>query len=234
MFLVDKDPKSIAAESYRVLRTSLEYSSIDKPLKSIVVTSSEPGEGKSTVAGNLASIISQNDKKVIIIDCDLRKPTIHKKLEISNAIGLTEYIVGKNDLNNVIQVLSENFSVITSGKIPPNPSEILASKAMEKLLKALSICYDYVILDTPPLRAVTDAQVLAGKCDGTVMVVRAEATSKDSIMKAYKELEKVRANVLGAVLNGIKGNNKSYYYYEEKNTKKKVKNAKKKVIVRTK
>ena len=212
MFLVDKDPKSIAAESYRVLRTSLEYSSIDKELKSIVVTSSEPGEGKSTVAGNLASIIAQNNKKVIIIDCDLR----------SNSIGLTEYIIGKNDLNNVIQILNENFSVITSGRIPPNPSEILSSKSMENLLKALSVCYDYVILDTPPLTAVTDAQILAGKCDGTILVVRAESTSKESIIKAYKELEKVRANVLGSVLNGIKGNNKIYYYAED-NKKKKLK-----------
>ncbi|MCH1961804.1 CpsD/CapB family tyrosine-protein kinase [Clostridium perfringens] len=222
MFLVDKDPRSIAAESYRVLRTSLEYSSIDKDLKSIVVTSSEPGEGKSTVAGNLASIISQNNKKVIIIDCDLRRPTIHKKFGISNSIGLTEYIIGKNDLNNVIQILNENFSVITSGRIPPNPSEILSSKSMENLLKALSVCYDYVILDTPPLRAVTDAQILAGKCDGTILVVRAESTSKESIIKAYKELEKVRANVLGSVLNGIKENNKIYYYSED-NKKKKLK-----------
>lgn len=219
MFLVDKDPKSIAAESYRVLRTSLEYSSIDKELKSIVVTSSEPGEGKSTVAGNLASIIAQNNKKVIIIDCDLRRPTIHKKFGISNSIGLTEYIIGKNDLNNVIQILNENFSVITSGRIPPNPSEILSSKSMENLLKALSVCYDYVILDTPPLTAVTDAQILAGKCDGTILVVRAESTSKESIIKAYKELEKVRANVLGAVLNGIKGNNKIYYYAEDNKKK---------------
>ncbi|MGU8705059.1 CpsD/CapB family tyrosine-protein kinase [Clostridium perfringens] len=222
MFLVDKDPKSIAAESYRVLRTSLEYSSIDKELKSIVITSSEPGEGKSTVAGNLASIIAQNNKKVIIIDCDLRRPTIHKKFGISNSIGLTEYIIGKNDLNNVIQILNENFSVITSGRIPPNPSEILSSKSMENLLKALSVCYDYVILDTPPLTAVTDAQILAGKCDGTILVVRAESTSKESIIKAYKELEKVRANVLGSVLNGIKGNNKIYYYNED-NKKKKLK-----------
>lgn len=222
MFLVDKDPRSIAAESYRVLRTSLEYSSIDKDLKSIVVTSSEPGEGKSTVAGNLASIIAQNNKKVIIIDCDLRRPTIHKKFGISNSIGLTEYIIGKNDLNNVIHILNENFSVITSGRIPPNPSEILSSKSMENLLKALSVCYDYVILDTPPLRAVTDAQILAGKCDGTILVVRAESTSKESITKAYKELEKVRANVLGSVLNGIKENNKIYYYNED-NKKKKLK-----------
>lgn len=219
MFFVDKEPKSIAAECYRVLRTSLEYSSVDKELKSIVITSSEPGEGKSTIAGNLAAIIAQNNKRVIIIDCDLRKPTLHKKLGISNTIGLTEYIIGKFGLNNVIQELDDNFSVITSGKIPPNPSEVLGSKTMSELLEVLSIRYDYIILDTPPLRAVTDAQVLAGKCDGTILVIRAEATSKDSVLKAYKELEKVRANILGAVLNGIKGNDKNYYYSEKGNEK---------------
>ncbi|MDK0822888.1 CpsD/CapB family tyrosine-protein kinase [Clostridium perfringens] len=222
MFLVDKDPKSIAAESYRVLRTSLEYSSIDKELKHIVVTSSEPGEGKSTVVCNLSSVIAQNNKKVIILDCDLRRPTIHKKFGISNSIGLTEYIVGKNDLNSIIQELNENLNIITSGRIPPNPSEVLSSKTMENLLKVLSERYDYIILDTPPLTVVTDSQILAGKCDGTILVVRAEATSKESIIKAYKELEKVRANVLGSVLNGIKGNNKNYYYAED-NKKKKLK-----------
>lgn len=220
MFFVDKEPKSIAAESYRVLRTSLEYSAIDKELKTIVVTSSEPGEGKSTVAGNLASILAQNEKRVIIIDCDLRKPTLHKRLKISNSSGLTEYIVGKEELANVIQVLSGNFSVITSGKIPPNPSEVLSSKTMEKLLAILGECYDYVILDTPPLRAVTDAQILAGKCDGTILVVRAESTSKDSVLKAYKELEKVRARVLGAIINGVKSEHSSYYYYGEQHEKK--------------
>ena len=220
MFFVDKEPKSVAAESYRVLRTSLEYSAIDKKLKTIVVTSSEPGEGKSTVAGNLASILAQNEKRVIIIDCDLRKPTLHKRLKISNSSGLTEYIVGKEELANVIQVLSGNFSVITSGKIPPNPSEVLSSNTMEKLLAILGECYDYVILDTPPLRAVTDAQVLAGKCDGTILVVRAEATSKDSVLKAYKELEKVRARVLGAIINGVKSEHSSYYYYGEQHEKK--------------
>ena len=205
MLLVDKEPKSSAAESYRGLRTSLEYSSIDKELKHIVVTSSEPGEGKSTVVCNLSSVIAQNNKKVIILDCDLRRPTIHKKFGISNSIGLTEYIVGKNDLNSIIQELNENLNIITSGRIPPNPSEVLSSKTMENLLKVLSERYDYIILDTPPLTVVTDSQILAGKCDGTILVVRAEATSKESIIKAYKELEKVRANVLGSVLNGIKG-----------------------------
>ncbi|WP_283698660.1 CpsD/CapB family tyrosine-protein kinase [Clostridium perfringens] len=222
MLLVDKEPKSSAAESYRGLRTSLEYSSIDKELKHIVVTSSEPGEGKSTVVCNLSSVIAQNNKKVIILDCDLRRPTIHKKFGISNSIGLTEYIVGKNDLNSIIQELNENLNIITSGRIPPNPSEVLSSKTMENLLKVLSERYDYIILDTPPLTVVTDSQILAGKCDGTILVVRAEATSKESIIKAYKELEKVRANVLGSVLNGIKGNNKNYYYAED-NKKKKLK-----------
>lgn len=225
MFFVDKDPKSMAAESYRVLRTSLEYLSVDKDLKTIVVTSSEPGEGKSTVSGNLASILAQNDKRVIIIDCDLRKPNIHKKLEISNSVGLTEYIAGIKGLNDVIQKLSENFSVITSGNIPPNPSEILSSKAMERLLRDLNIGFDYIILDTPPLNLVTDAQVLAGKCDGTILVVKAEATSKDEVTKAYNELKKVNANILGAVLNGIKKSERYYYGNpgEKKSKNKKVK-----------
>lgn len=211
MFFVDKEPKSMAAESYRVLRTSLEYLSVDKDLKTIVVTSSEPGEGKSTVSGNLASILAQNNKKIIIIDCDLRKPTIHKRLEISNSVGLTEFIVGIKGLNDVIQKISDNFFAITSGNIPPNPSEILSSKGMEKLLNDLSISFDYIILDTPPLNLVTDAQVLAGKCDGTILVVKAEATSKDEVTKAYNELKKVNANILGSVLNGIKKSEKYYY-----------------------
>ncbi|ELC8443075.1 CpsD/CapB family tyrosine-protein kinase [Clostridium perfringens] len=211
MFFVDKEPKSMAAESYRVLRTSLEYLSVDKDLKTIVVTSSEAGEGKSTVSGNLASILAQNNKKVIIIDCDLRKPTIHKRLEISNSVGLTEFIVGIKGLNDVIQKINDNFFAITSGNIPPNPSEILSSKGMEKLLNDLSISFDYIILDTPPLNLVTDAQVLAGKCDGTILVVKVEATSKDEVTKAYKELKKVNANILGSVLNGIKKSERSYY-----------------------
>lgn len=211
MFFVDKEPKSMAAESYRVLRTSLEYLSVDKDIKTIVVTSSEPGEGKSTVSGNLTSILAQNNKKVIIIDCDLRKPTIHKRLEISNSVGLTEFIVGIKGLNDVIQKISDNFFVITSGNIPPNPSEILSSKGMERLLNDLSISFDYIILDTPPLNLVTDAQVLAGKCDGTILVVKAEATSKDEVTKAYNELKKVNANILGSVLNGIKKSEKYYY-----------------------
>ena len=225
MFFVDKEPKSMAAESYRVLRTSLEYLSIDKDIKTIVVTSSEPGEGKSTVSGNLASILAQNNKKVIIIDCDLRKPTIHKRLEISNSVGLTEFIVGIKGLNDVIQKISNNFFAITSGNIPPNPSEILSSKGMEKLLNDLSISFDYIILDTPPLNLVTDAQVLAGKCDGTILVVKAEATSKDEVTKAYNELKKVNANILGSVLNGIKKSEKYYYgnTVEKKSKRKRLK-----------
>lgn len=211
MFFVDKEPKSMAAESYRGLRTSLEYLSVDKSLRTIVVTSSEPGEGKSTVSGNLASILAQNNKRIVIIDCDLRKPNIHKRLEISNSVGLTEFIVGIKGLNDVVQKINNNFSVITSGNIPPNPSEILSSKGMERLLNDLSISFDYIILDTPPLNLVTDAQILAGKCDGTILVVKSEATSKDEITKAYNELKKVNANVLGAVLNGIKKSEKYYY-----------------------
>lgn len=214
MFVVKKYPKSIPAESYRNLRTSLEYSSIDKQIKTLVITSAEPGEGKSTVSGNLSFALAQSGKKVVLIDCDLRKPSIHKKFKISNLTGLTNYLIHKNDLDKVIQNIEKNFDLITSGPIPPNPAEVVGSKSMEDLIKKLEENYDYIILDTPPVRAVTDAAILAGKADGTVLVIKADQTKKASLVQGYKELQKVKANVLGTVLNGTSANrNDSYYYY---------------------
>lgn len=213
MFIVEKKPKSISAESYRTLRTNIQYSSFDKELKTIVVTSSEPGEGKSTTAGNLALSFAQADKRTIIIDCDLRKPSIHKRFKISNLIGLSDVIIGKEKVQDAVHEYSENLSVLSSGKIPPNPSEMLGSKAMERLLDSLKQTYDVIILDTAPLLAVTDAQVLSTKADGTVIVVKAEKTKKDSVLQAKALLEKVGANIVGVVLNGIENNRKKYYYY---------------------
>lgn len=160
MFIVEKDPKSIAAESYRTLRTNLQYSSFDKEYKVIVVTSSEPGEGKSTTSGNLAISLAQGDKKVILIDCDLRKPSVHRKFKISNVIGLSDVLIGKEKLYAAAQKHGDNLIILTAGKIPPNPSEMLNSKAMTALLEELKKQFDYIILDTPPVQAVTDSQIL--------------------------------------------------------------------------
>ena len=217
MFIVEKEPKSIASESYRTLRTNIQYSSFDKKYQTIVVTSSEPGEGKSTTSGNLALCLAQGDKKVILIDCDLRKPSIHKKFKISNIVGLSDVIIGKEELSSAVHRHNNNLIVLTSGKIPPNPSEMLSSKAMVNLLEALKKEFDYIILDTPPVQAVTDSQILSTKADGTILVVRAERTKKDAVNNAVSLLKKVNANIIGTVLNGLSTDrNKYYYYYGEK------------------
>ena len=217
MFIVEKEPKSIAAESYRTLRTNIQYSSFDREYKTIVVTSSEQGEGKSTTAGNLALSMAQGEKKVILIDCDLRKPSLHKKFQISNLVGLSDVIVGKSDLASAVHRYNKNLVILPSGKIPPNPSEMLSSKTMTKLLETLKEGFDYIIIDTPPVQAVTDSQILSVKADGTILVVKSERTKKESVQNAIDLLKKVNANIIGTVLNGIDASrNKYYYYYEYK------------------
>ncbi len=213
MFIVEKDPRSIASESYRTLRTNLQYSSFDEEYKVIVVTSAEPGEGKSTTAGNLALSIAEGDKKVVLIDCDLSKPSLHKKFEISNTAGLSDVIVGKESISVVGHRYNNNLTVLTSGKIPPNPSEMLGSKSMKALIDALKKVFDYVILDTPPVQAVTDAQILSTRADGTLLVIRAEKTKKDSVVNSINLLKKVNANIIGTILNGVDTKRNSYYYY---------------------
>lgn len=213
MFILEKDPKSIAAESYRTLRTNIQYSSFDKEYKIIMVTSSEPGEGKSTIAGNLALSFAQDGKRVLLIDCDLRKPSLHKKFKISNLVGLSDVLIGKEDLKTALHRYNENLVVLTSGKLPPNPSEMLSSKAMSNLLEELKNVFDYIILDTPPVQAVTDSQILSTKADGTILVIRAEKTKKDSVQNALGLLKKVNANIIGTVLNGIESSRNKYYYY---------------------
>ncbi|MGN9134674.1 CpsD/CapB family tyrosine-protein kinase [Clostridium sp. HCP1S3_B4] len=213
MFIVDEKPKSIAAEAYRTLRTNIQYSSFDEEIRTIVVTSSEPGEGKSTTAGNIAISFAQAAKKTVIIDCDLRKPSLHKKFKISNIGGLSDILIGKEKIDDVIHHFNEELDVITSGKLPPNPAEMLGSRTMERLLVALKERYDIIILDTAPLQAVTDAQILSTKSDGIILVVRAHATKRESVIQAKGLIEKVGGKILGTVLNGVENTRGKYYYY---------------------
>jgi len=212
-FIVEQKPKSIVSEAYRTLRTNIQYSSFDKQIKTIVVTSAEAAEGKSTVSGNLALSFAQNEKKVIIIDCDLRKPSIHKNFKISNLIGLSEVIIGKVKLEEAIQKRNNNLDILPSGKIPPNPSEMLSSIAMTTLIEKLKERYDIIILDSAPLKAVTDAQILSTKVDGTILVIRAQRTNKESVIEAKNLLTKVGANIIGAVLHAVENTRGKYYYY---------------------
>ncbi len=215
MFIYNKMPHSISAESYKSIRTSLKYSSVDKTIKTIVITSSVPGEGKSTIAGNLALCLSESGNKVLIIDCDLRRPSLHKKFRLSNLKGITDCLIDKDNLKESIQEFTSDLSVISSGTIPPNPAEILGSKTFERFLKNIGSIYEYIILDTPPLLAVTDASILAGKADATIIVVKYGKTREKDINLAYKELKKVNANVVGSILNScdMKRTDSYYKYY---------------------
>lgn len=215
MFIYAKMPQSISAEAYKSIRTSIRYASVDKIIKTIVVTSSIPGEGKSTIAGNLGLCLSESGNKVLIIDCDLRRPSIHRKFKVSNMKGLTDVLLDKDIMPDVIHEYSPRLSIIPAGTIPPNPSEILGSKTFEKFLREIRLIYDYVILDTPPILAVTDAKLLAGKADATILVVRYGKTKEKFISNSYKELIKVNAKVIGSILNicDTKGRDGYYNYY---------------------
>ena len=222
---MEKFKKSLSMEAYRSLRTSIQYSGIDTELKSLVVTSSIPGEGKSTVAANLAKSFSEMNKKVLLIDADLRKPTIHKKLQLSNQVGLSDLIVKKLNPSEVIQKIDDQFHVLTAGKIPPNPAELVGSEKMSQLLSYLKEMYNYIIIDTPPVLSVTDPQLLALKADGTLMVIREGKARQKLVLNAFQELEKLKVNIIGSVLNDSEEKSKEqaqyYYQYEEQVVKKK-------------
>ena len=201
MFVTKKMPRSLSAEAYRSLRTSIKFSSSDKPIKTIVVTSSLIGEGKSTVVGNLAYSLNQDGSRVLVIDCDLRKPSIHENFLLSNEKGLTDILVGKSDLKSVTKKIEESLFLITAGTIPPNPAEILGSKAMEDLIKELYVNFDYIILDTPSVLPVSDTLLLAAKADATLIVVKARKTKEKMVKESYERLIEAKANVIGTILN---------------------------------
>lgn len=230
MFVTKEMPRSLSAEAYRSLRTSIKFSSIDKPIKTIVVTSSIMGEGKSTVVGNLAHVFNQDGARVLVIDCDLRKPAMHYNFFISNREGITDVLIGNTDLKSVIKKIDNSLFLITAGTIPPNPSEILGSKSMQDLINELSINFDYIILDTSPILPVSDALLLASKADATLIVVKARKTKENMIKQTYDQLIDVRANVIGTVLNECDKSldNKYYGYYDEVKSSKKGKRFKKK------
>lgn len=217
MLVSGRKTKSRADEAYKGLRTNIQYSSADKKIKSILVTSADPAEGKSTIASNLALSFAEEDKKVILIDCDLRKPSIHKHFRISNALGLSDLLVGKASFSEVITQFNDKLSILSSGKIPPNPSEMLGSKNMSTLLYELKTKYDVIILDSAPLQMVSDAQILSTKVDGSILVIKSRSTKRDALLQAKNLLEKVGANILGIVLNGVEEVKDKYYKYYGEN-----------------
>lgn len=207
------DPKSYYAEAFRTIKTNIKYSSADKHKKVLLVTSTEAGEGKSTISANLALSLSQDNKKVIIIDGDLRKPSVHKQFRISGSVGLTEVLIGEQSLDSVKYKINPYLYAIVSGHIPPNPAELLASEEMEKVIEKLREEYDYVIIDTNPIGLVADAQILSSKVDGVILVARYEKTKKENLLSCKKMIDQVGGNTIGVILNGIDEKKGKYYYY---------------------
>ena len=209
------NPKSHISEAYRILRTNIEFSNIDKNIKTILMTSSQQNEGKSTSISNLASTFaSLENKKVLIIDCDLRNPSVHKMFNVSNISGLTDVLTGQKDIEKCIEKTKvKNLDILKAGKIPPNPSEILQSKKMRNFMEVIKEYYDYIFIDSPPVGIVADASILAQYADGTILLVAANEADIEATKIAKERLEGVNANILGAILNKFEADSKSYGYY---------------------
>jgi succinoglycan biosynthesis transport protein ExoP len=202
--VVHTHPMSMAAESCRTVRTNLVFMAAESPNKTMVVTSPNPKDGKTTVAANIAIALAQSGQRVLLVDADLRRPRIHKAFDLDNRTGLTNTLVGERTLSQVTcDVGIDKLSVVTCGPLPPNPAELLHTKQFSELLDEAAAQYDRVIFDSPPLRAVTDAAILAPQCGGVLLVVRARATTRDAVVSAIRSLRDVRANVLGGVLNDV-------------------------------
>ncbi len=203
-------------EAYKSLRTNLSFVSLDKQYRKILVTSSVPKEGKTGLATNLAISLAEADNKVLLMDCDLRKPMLYRYLQIKRGKGLTNLITG-DQIENVIQhIPAFGFDFLDVGVIPPNPVELLASSIMKDIVDELQKYYDYIIFDTPPVGVVTDAAVLSMIADGVIFVIRQKMATLDQIRLAKNNLDAVKADVIGAVLNDydVSGTTKkSGYYY---------------------
>jgi len=208
------EPLSPISEAFRSLRTNLQYASVDQPLRSVMVTSPSPADGKSTIAGNLAVIIAQAGRHVVLLDADLRRPMIHKLLRISNRAGLSGFFTeAEFSLNgNIRRTEVPNLGAITTGDLPPNPSELLASDKMTKILEQICNLADFVVLDTPPVLVVTDAAVLASKVDGVLLVVKPGVSKLQACKQAIEQLKIVGAHILGVVLNDVEINRSRYRY----------------------
>ena len=209
-------PMSVVTEQVKTIRTNLNYAMVGKPLKTLMITSAIQGEGKSTVGSNLAVEYAKKGLQVLLVDADLRRPTIHQTFAISNPRGVSSWLSGQlTDVNEAIYPVLDHLFVMPSGPKPPNPAELLASDRMTEFLTVATRKLDLVIVDAPPILPVTDARILAGQVDGTVLVVRQNFVEKVAVRQAVSALKNARAQLLGTILNDvdIKTHGYGYGYY---------------------
>lgn len=216
--IAHNDLKNPATEAYRVIRTSIQFAQAGKELKTLAVTSCIPNEGKSMTAANLAVVLTQAGKSVLLLDCDMRNPTVHKNFGLSNKLGLSSCISMGTPLSAAAQATKvDNLYAVTSGVIPPNPSELLGSEQMKNVLQRAKEQYDYVLIDTPPVMPVTDALIVSRFVDGMILVIASAEIKVEMARDVKNQLQHAGANILGVVLNKVRsehhGYGYGYYYY---------------------
>jgi capsular exopolysaccharide synthesis family protein len=214
MLVTHHNTGAAASEAFRVLRTNIQFLSLDEPVKSILITSATPAEGKSTTLANLAVAFTQTGATVCAVDADLRRPTLAKLFDLDNWAGLTTALIGQTPLDEVLRPTTvPGLTLLPSGPLPPNPAELLGSARMSDLLAELTARFDMVLVDSPPVLAVADSAVLAPRLDGVVMAVRAKSVDHRQVARAKEALTAVQARLLGVVMTAVPSSGKDGYYY---------------------
>lgn len=208
------DPRSPVSEAYRTLRTNLSFYSLDKPIRSLVVTSPMPDDGKSTTIANLAVTMAQGGRRTVLVDCDLRRPVIHTLFDLPAEPGLTTMILQENAPLPLQKTTVENLWLLTSGPKPPNPADLLGSKMMDRMIESLLSQADVVLFDAPPVLAVTDATILGAKVDGVLLVVSAGKTRRDHAQRAKQILQTANVHIIGVTLTNAPKDSSLRAYYE--------------------
>ena len=206
------EPTSAAAEAYRTLRTNLLYAVVDVPPRVVTLTSPGPREGKSTACANLGVLLAQAGKSALLMDCDFRKPVLHKIFELRNFRGVVNVVTGEYGIQEVWQEPLPRLKVLPAGPIPPNPAELLGSRRFAEFLDQMRQEFDYVLIDAPPVELVSDPVILASQSDGVLLVLDSQNTRKISLRRSMRSLEAVGANVLGTIMNNVEDGKEQYYY----------------------
>ena len=212
-YMIKDNPSSPIAEAYRKIATNIEFSNVDNEIKTIMITSAKQDEGKTTTICNLAMVMTELKKKILLIDLDLRKPAVHKTYKLSNKKGLTDMLINKDNYKSYLHNIYHGLDVLTSGMIPANPAEIINSKALKELLKEVSQDYDYIFLDAPPVMLISDPITISTYSDAVILTIKYGNTEKDLAKRAVESLKQVNANIIGIVLNNIPVSKQSNYYY---------------------